>query len=86
MSVTSVVLDASALIAVMNSEPGAEVVRAALGKAIISAVNYSEVLKKTIERCQTIGPLVAFLHGFSVEIVPFDESLAIDQRRARAPR
>lgn len=75
-SVTSVVLDASALIAVMNSEPGADVVRAALGKAIISAVNYSEVLKKTIERCQTIGPVVAFLHGFSVEIVPFDESLA----------
>ena len=60
----------------MNSEPGADIVRAALGKAIISAVNYSEVLKKTIERCQTIGPVVAFLHGFSVEIVPFDESLA----------
>ena len=73
---TSVVLDASALIAVMNSEPGAEVVRPVLGKAIISAVNYSEVLKKTIERCQTIGPVVAFVHGFSIEIVPFDESLA----------
>ena len=73
---TSVVLDASALIAVMNSEPGAEIVRAALADAIISAVNYSEVLKKTIERCQTTVPVVAFVHGFSVEIAPFDESLA----------
>lgn len=73
---TSVVLDASALLAVMNSEPGAEVVHPALPEAVISAVNYSEVLKKTIERCQTTGPVIALVHGFSIEIVPFDESLA----------
>lgn len=73
---TSVVLDASALLAVMNREPGAEVVRAALSGAVISAVNYSEVLKKTIERCQTTGPVAALVHGFAVEIAPFDESMA----------
>ena len=44
--------------------------------ALISAVNYSEVLKKAIERCQTTGPIAALLHSYSVEIVPFDEALA----------
>ena len=73
---TSIVLDASAVIAVLNSEPGADVVLGAIAGAIISAVNYSEVLKKTIERCQTTGPIAALLHSYSVEIVPFDETLA----------
>ena len=49
-SVTSTVLDASALLAFLNSEPGADIVRGVLHDAIISAVNHSEVLKKTIER------------------------------------
>jgi ribonuclease VapC len=74
--VTSVVLDASAVIAVLNSEPGAEVVLGAIAGALISAVNYSEVLKKAIERCQTTRPIAALLHSYSVEIVPFDEALA----------
>jgi len=76
MSVTSVVLDASAVIAVLNSEPGAELVLGVLAGSIISAVNYSEVLKKTIERCQAIRPVAALLQGYRVEIVPFDEALA----------
>ena len=44
-----IVLDASALLALVNQEPGWEVVaRAAAGDdATISAVNYSEVLQKT---------------------------------------
>jgi PIN domain nuclease of toxin-antitoxin system len=40
----------SAALAVMNAEPGADVVRASLIGAIISSVNYSEVMKKTLER------------------------------------
>ena len=43
---SSVVLDASALIAFLRNEPGAETVRFALPKAAISAVNLSEVLAK----------------------------------------
>jgi ribonuclease VapC len=74
--VTSIVLDASAVIAVLNKEPGADVVLGAIAGALISAVNYSEVLKKAIERCQTTGPIAALLHSYSVEIVPFDETLA----------
>ena len=50
MSVTSTVLDASAMLAYLNDEPGADIVFAAFKDAVMSAVNLSEVLKKTIER------------------------------------
>jgi ribonuclease VapC len=65
------------VVAVLNSEPGADVVLGAIAGAFISAVNYSEVLKKTIERCQTTGPIAALLQSYSVEIVPFDQTLAV---------
>jgi len=74
--VTSVVLEASALLAVLNAEPGADVVRAALANAIISAVNYSEVLKKTIERGGGIREAAAIIRDLSVAVIPFDEEHA----------
>jgi ribonuclease VapC len=74
--VTSVVLDASALIALLRSEPGAEVVRQSLDGAIISAVNYSEVLKKTVERGGPIAIAVSRIEALSVSIIPFDERQA----------
>jgi len=74
--VTSVVLDASAVLAVVNAEPGADMVRASLAGAIMSAVNYSEVLKKTIERGGTGEAAASFVRGLSVAIIPFDETLA----------
>jgi ribonuclease VapC len=44
-----IVLDASALLALINNEPGADVVAraAAANDATISSVNYAEVLQKT---------------------------------------
>jgi PIN domain nuclease of toxin-antitoxin system len=76
LSVTSVVLDASALLAFLRSEPGADQVASALGDAVISAVNYSEVLKKTIERGGEIEAAADFIRGLSVAIIPFDEEQA----------
>ena len=40
------ILDASALLALLNDEPGAEEVRAAIGDARMSAVNVAEVAGK----------------------------------------
>jgi ribonuclease VapC len=74
--VTSVVLDASALMAVANAEPGADVVRAVLQGASISAVNFSEVLKKAIERETPVDPLFGLIKASSLVIVPFDEGHA----------
>jgi ribonuclease VapC len=74
--VTSVVLDASAVIALLRSEPGCDIVRAAIADAVITAVNYSEVLKKTIERGGTGDAAASFVSGLSIGIIPFDETLA----------
>src|ERR1700729_394358 len=60
----------------MNSERGADIVLAALADAAISAVNYSEVLKKTIERNTPVQPVLDFIGGWPIEIVAFDELLA----------
>ena len=46
---SEVVLDSSAVLALVNDEPGAEVVAAALPGAAISAVNLSEVVAKRVE-------------------------------------
>lgn len=40
------VLDASALIALLRDEPGAEAVERLLGRAVISVVNWTEVLQR----------------------------------------
>ena len=73
---TSVVLDASALIAVLRSEPGAEIVAAKLADAVIGAVNYSEVLKKAIERGSTAQIVASYVQRLSLPVVPFDIALA----------
>ena len=44
------VLDASALLALAQSEPGADVVAEALENAVISTVNFSEVVAKLAEK------------------------------------
>jgi ribonuclease VapC len=46
---TEVVLDASALLATINGEPGAENVAAALAGAVMSTVNLTEVVTKMID-------------------------------------
>jgi ribonuclease VapC len=46
---TDAVLDASAVLADLRDEPGAEVVRATLQGSVISSVNLAEVITKLIE-------------------------------------
>lgn len=46
----AVVLDASALLAFLHEEPGGERVSEVLEGACISAVNWSEVLQKSLQR------------------------------------
>lgn len=73
---TSAVLDASALLAIVHEEPGADIVRAALAGALMSAVNYSEVLKKCFERGVPTEPLISLTRAAYLDIVPFDALLA----------
>ncbi len=77
MTSPGVVLDASALMALLRDEPGADKVAAVLTGALISAVNYSEILKKTIERGGESAPVAAFIRSLGITIVTYDEAQAV---------
>jgi ribonuclease VapC len=75
--VSSVVLDASAVIALMHGEKGHEIVRRHLEGAMILAINYSEVLKKAVEGGGSLNAAHYHLENLSLTVVPFDEHLAV---------
>lgn len=70
------VLDASALLAFVNGESGAEKVTAVLGEAMISAVNLCEVVTKLALRNSSSHPVLGELAESELEVVDFDRSLA----------
>lgn len=74
---SSVVLDASAVLAVLRKERGAEVVAPVLNGALMSAVNYSEVLKKSVEIGGSMDLARLFLKQCEVKVVDFDSEQAL---------
>lgn len=68
---TTCVLDASALLAVLHSEPGAETVEDVLDCAAISTVNWSEVCQRWLAHDVDIVDLRADIEALGVQIVPF---------------
>jgi PIN domain nuclease of toxin-antitoxin system len=74
--VNKVVLDASAVLAFLHQEDGAEYVERRLPGAAISAVNYSEVIKKAVERGGNVTAARAQLDFLQLSVIPFDSALA----------
>lgn len=73
---SNVVLDASAVLAYVQLEPGAEAAAMHIAGGFISAVNYAEVLKKAIENNGSAA-LTASLVGLAhIHVVPFNEEQA----------
>jgi ribonuclease VapC len=72
----SAVLDASAVLAVLNAETGAEIVLDALGDAALSAVNYAEVVSKLIERGMNRVQARAAMIAIDMRVIDFDSELA----------
>jgi len=70
--VTQIVLDASALLALLNSEPGAEVVAAVATRAVMSAVNFSEVVTKLADSGMPEDTIRLVLAGLGLEVMAFD--------------
>lgn len=80
----NVILDSSALLALLKNEPGADIVESLLGTITMSSINVSEVAtvllnsEMTLQECQnTVLPFIS-------EIVPYDEEqafLTADLRR-----
>jgi ribonuclease VapC len=74
--VNSVVLDASAILALMYREPGGEAVPEYLPGSLLSAVNLSEVVTKSVDAGMTLEEANMALSGFPFEIMPFDAEQA----------
>ncbi len=73
-----VLLDASALLAVIYEESGAEEVHEALrGATAISSVNVGEVVACLDEDGWTRREVAEVIDGFDMEIVPFDTATAV---------
>ena len=73
---TSAVLDSSAVLAVINDEPGADTVIGILDDALISTVNYAEVIAKLVERGSTSAQAQSALRSIALTTVDFDITLA----------
>jgi PIN domain nuclease of toxin-antitoxin system len=72
----SVALDASALLAFLHDEPGAEMVSRALEGACVSAVNWSEVLQKSLHRQVDIEGMRQEFIAVGVSFEPFTPAQA----------
>lgn len=72
-----IVLDASALLAFVNGEPGADKVASVLGEAMISAVNFAEVAAKLTLRGGSADRALGELTEAELEVVDFDRALAL---------
>src|SRR5574337_356973 len=73
-----VVLDASALLAGLNGEPGADRVAAALDFAVMSAVNFAEVAGSLARGGNRPDDVRAILRALACTVMPADEEIAID--------
>lgn len=73
---SEVVLDASALLALLNREPGHEEIARIISHAAISAVNLSEVVSKLAESGMPGEAIRDALEGLALEIHGFGRELA----------
>ncbi len=74
---TGVVLDASALLAFLLAEPGADVVARHLRNASLSAVNYCETLARVADRGRPLETAAADIARLRLAVVPFDPAQAV---------
>ena len=73
-----IVLDASAILALLRGEPGADLVQAHLAAGIVSSVNYAEVVGHYARQGAAVEAIEAMLASLSLETVPVDRIVARD--------
>lgn len=73
---TPYILDSSAVIVLLKKEPGAEIVAANIKRAIISSVNYAEVVSVLVRKL-TPEQIKVMLTKLIAEVIPFDEDMAM---------
>ncbi len=70
------VLDASAILALLRSEPGSEMVEEVVADGIVSVVNESEVVSKLIWGGQTPAQALGIVQSLPYRLVDLDKQLA----------
>ncbi|MBB3862308.1 PIN domain nuclease of toxin-antitoxin system [Novosphingobium hassiacum] len=81
---SEVVLDASALLALLRDEPGAGKVAEAIADSRMCSVNYAEVVSHFIHAGMPAGEVDAMLKPLPMAIVDADQGLATIAGRLRA--
>ena len=81
---SEVVLDASALLAMLKGEKGAAKIAGAIAGARISAVNYAEVVSHFVHAGMPEREVDAMLDPLPMTVVPVDKALAQLAGRLRA--
>lgn len=74
----SVVLDASALLALLLGEPGADKVKAALDGSLMSTVNVAEVVSHYAKLGADRRDIEAMLRPLPIRLIPLDAALSYD--------
>jgi ribonuclease VapC len=77
-------LDASAVLALLNREPGWEVVKELIPAALISAVNLAEVIGKLVDVGVPHAHACAAVEFLGLSVVEFDGEMAREAGRLRA--
>jgi ribonuclease VapC len=83
-----IVVDASAVMALMLAEPGADVVTAQIRGSLISAINLSECCARGVERGADAADVLSIVRGYEVQVIPFDLAAALataDLRESTRP-
>lgn len=73
---TATVLDASALLALLQNETGTDVVKAALPEAAVSTANASEVMAKLIHAGMEAEEAIEIVRSFDLREIPVDGTIA----------
>ncbi|MBS0644199.1 MAG: type II toxin-antitoxin system VapC family toxin [Proteobacteria bacterium] len=71
------VLDASAVLALLNGETGHERVASVLPAALIGTVNLTEVISKLCERGVPVEAAMQAVDSLGVEVVPYSQAHAL---------
>ena len=74
---SEVVLDASAILALLNQETGSEEVLKFIGKAAISTVNLSEVIAKLADAGIPEEDIREIISHLNLEVIDFNEEQAL---------
>lgn len=82
-----IVLDSSAVLAVLLKEPGADRVEDAFEQGVISAASLAEILSKALQRGFDLQGAYERIIAFDLEVYPVDEAQAILAAEiSKAPR